>query len=73
MPIAGQPDCEVVGYGSVAEALAAGEDVDLLICDAPAGASRQTLELAEASDLVVQPTGRAPTTCGRPSSFSMSS
>jgi chromosome partitioning protein len=53
----GHPGCEVVAYASLDEALAASDDVDLLICDAPAGANRQTLELAEASDLIVQPTG----------------
>jgi chromosome partitioning protein len=53
----GHSGCEVVGYGSVEEALAATEGIDLVIFDAPAGASRQTLELAEVSDLVVQPTG----------------
>jgi chromosome partitioning protein len=52
-----RPLCDVAGYGSVEEALAESGDVDLLIFDAPAGANRQTLELAEASDLVVQPTG----------------
>lgn len=51
------PGWEVVGYDSVEDALAASHDVDLLICDAPAGATRETLELAEASDIVVQPTG----------------
>jgi chromosome partitioning protein len=54
---AGHPDCEVVAYRSVEAALAASEHVDLLICDAPAGANRQTLEIARASDLVVQPSG----------------
>jgi chromosome partitioning protein len=44
-------------YGSFGEALEDSRDVDLLICDAPAGATRQTLELAAASDLLVQPTG----------------
>jgi chromosome partitioning protein len=51
------PGCEVVAYENVEEALSASEDIDLLIFDAPAGASRQTLELADVSDLVVQPTG----------------
>ena len=49
--------CEVSSYPSLAAALADSDEVDLLICDAPAGATRQTLELVEASDLVVQPTG----------------
>lgn len=52
-----EPACEVVGYDSVEQALEEANDVDLLICDAPAGANRQTLALAEASDLVVQPSG----------------
>lgn len=51
------PRCEVVGYDSVQEAVADSADVDLLIIDAPAGASGETLELAELSDLIVQPTG----------------
>ena len=51
------PSCEVVDYASVEDALAASQDIDLLICDTPAGATRQTLDLADASDLVVQPTG----------------
>jgi chromosome partitioning protein len=51
------PPCEVVGYTKVEDAVADSANIDLLIFDAPAGASRQTLELAEASDVVVQPTG----------------
>jgi chromosome partitioning protein len=51
------PPCEVAGYTKVEDALADSADVDLLIFDAPAGANRQTLELAEISDVVVQPTG----------------
>ena len=51
------PVCEVVGYGDADEAIAASEDVELLILDAPAGATRETLRIAQLSDLVVQPTG----------------
>ena len=54
---AGYPACEVTAYKSVEEALSASADHELLIFDAPAGASRQTLELARISDLIVQPTG----------------
>jgi len=51
------PPCEVVAYSSAREAVDESADVDLLIIDAPAGASAETLELAALSDLVVQPTG----------------
>jgi chromosome partitioning protein len=49
--------CEVVAYDSAAEAIAQGGDVELLILDTPAHASRATLEIAKRSHLVVQPTG----------------
>jgi len=51
------PPCEVVAYESAAEAIEQGGDVELLIIDAPARTSRATLEIAQRSHLVVQPTG----------------
>lgn len=51
------PAGEVAGYRTVADALAASRDVELFIIDAPAGASPATLEIAQHSHLVVQPTG----------------
>ena len=51
------PSCEVVAYASAREAVAESPDVELLIIDAPAGANRETLEFAQLSDLIVQPTG----------------
>lgn len=51
------PPCEVVGYKSAGEAIAASGDVELLIVDTPARATRDTLWIAQRSHLVVQPTG----------------
>jgi chromosome partitioning protein len=51
------PPCEVVAYESVAEAIAQSGDLELLVIDAPARTSRATLDLAQRSHLVVQPTG----------------
>jgi len=51
------PPCEVVAYKSAGEAIAQSGDVELLIIDAPARTSRATLDLAQRSHLVVQPTG----------------
>jgi chromosome partitioning protein len=53
---AGSP-FQVVAYKNAAEAIAASEDVELLIIDTPARATRETLWIAQHSDLVVQPTG----------------
>jgi chromosome partitioning protein len=49
--------CEVVAYASASKAIAQSGDVELLVIDAPARTSKQTLELATHSHLVVQPTG----------------
>jgi chromosome partitioning protein len=52
------PSLDVASFATVAEALAATSASDeLLIIDAPAGTSHQTLEIARYADLVVQPTG----------------
>jgi chromosome partitioning protein len=51
------PPCEVVSYESAAEAIAQSGEVELLVIDAPARTSRATLEIAERSHLIVQPTG----------------
>lgn len=48
---------DVAAYRSLAEALAAANDVDLLIIDTPAGTSPSLIEIARAAHLVVQPTG----------------
>lgn len=48
---------DVVAYRSLVDALAAADDVDLLIIDTPAGTSPATVEIARAAHLVVQPTG----------------
>jgi chromosome partitioning protein len=52
-----QRACEVIGYASAAEAIKASSDVDLLIIDTPARATRETVWIAQHSHLVVQPTG----------------
>jgi chromosome partitioning protein len=49
--------CEVVAYKTVDQAVAAAHDVELLIIDAPAGATPDTLRIAARSHVVVQPTG----------------
>jgi chromosome partitioning protein len=51
------PPCEVVGYETASQAIDDSKDVDLLIMDAPARTNRATLEIAQRSHLVVQPTG----------------
>ena len=51
------PACEVVGYGSIGEALADSDDIELLIIDTAAGTNRATLDVARRSHLIVQPTG----------------
>jgi chromosome partitioning protein len=54
---AGDPEYDVVGYRNSADALAAADDIDLLIIDSPGGTGPETLEIARVSHLVVQPTG----------------
>ena len=51
------PACEVKAYRSPEQAIAESADVELLILDAPAGTSPDTLKIAQRSHLVVQPTG----------------
>jgi chromosome partitioning protein len=52
------PPLDVVSVRSVAEAIQARHTGDqLLIIDAAAGTSKETLEIAEQADLIVQPTG----------------
>ena len=59
-----EPAISVEGFDTAAEALASAEDDELLIIDAPAHATRGTLEIAQAATLIVQPTGQASTICG---------
>jgi chromosome partitioning protein len=54
---ASAPTYDVASYRTVGEALAAAADVDLLIIDTPGGTGPETLDIARASHLVVQPTG----------------
>src|SRR5262245_44182973 len=51
------PAIAVEGFDTAGEAIASAQRHELLIIDAPAHATRGTLELAEAATLVVQPTG----------------
>src|SRR5215831_2684263 len=51
------PPIAVEGFDSAADAIESAELDELLIIDAPAHATRGTLELAQAATLVVQPTG----------------
>ena len=51
------PVITVEAFDTAAEAIASAEDDELLIIDAPAGANRGTLEIAQAATLVVQPSG----------------
>ena len=51
------PTCEVLAYATPEQAIAESQDVELLIIDTPAGGTRQTLKVARAAHLVVQPTG----------------
>jgi chromosome partitioning protein len=53
----GLPAVEVEAFSDTAKALAGGQPGELLIVDAPAGASRRTLQIARNADLVVQPCG----------------
>jgi chromosome partitioning protein len=50
------PTLDVRGFATVGQALAGMADDELLILDAPARASRRTLDIARAADLIVQPT-----------------
>jgi chromosome partitioning protein len=49
------PSLDVRGFATVAQALADSEDDELVILDAPARGGRRTLQIAEAADLIVQP------------------
>ena len=49
------PTLDVHGFASVAQALAGSAADELLILDAPGRAGRRTLQIAEAADLIVQP------------------
>jgi chromosome partitioning protein len=51
------PPIAVEGFDSAADAIESAEADELLIIDAPAHATRGTLELSQAATLVVQPTG----------------
>ena len=51
------PSLVVKGFATAAQALAAGTAFELLVIDAPARASRGTLEIAEHAHLVVVPSG----------------
>jgi chromosome partitioning protein len=50
------PALDLRGFATVAQALTGMGNDELLILDAPARASRRTLDIARAADLVVQPT-----------------
>ena len=52
-----EPPVSVESYRSVAAALAIAPQFDLLVIDGPARTSAGTLEVAQAADLVVQPSG----------------
>lgn len=52
-----RPQCEVVAFRTIGEALDASDDVELLIVDMPAGTDAATLDVARRSHLIVQPTG----------------
>lgn len=52
-----EPAIAVQAYGTAAAALKEADAFDYFVVDAPARASRGTLELAKMADLVVQPTG----------------
>lgn len=51
------PTLDVRFFSTAAQAISAGQDFDILIIDGPARASKGTLEIAEAADFVIQPTG----------------
>lgn len=50
------PALDVHSVSSLAHALAAAAEDELLILDGPAGAGRRSVEIAKAADVVVQPT-----------------
>ncbi len=52
-----QPHVSVEAFSTVAHALSVSDNYDLLILDGPARASKGTLEISKAANLVVQPTG----------------
>jgi chromosome partitioning protein len=52
-----EPAVSVESYRTAAQALAVADGYDILILDGPARTSQATLEIAKASNLVVQPTG----------------
>ncbi|MGF7213527.1 chromosome partitioning protein [Skermanella aerolata] len=52
-----EPVVAVEAFRTAAQALKVRGDFDLLILDGPARASAATLEIAQAADLIVQPTG----------------
>ncbi len=52
-----QPSISVESFATAAQALSSVKGYDVLIIDGPARTSRGTLEIATASNLVVQPTG----------------
>src|SRR5689334_2142286 len=51
------PPIAVEAFRGAAEAIESAEKDQLLIIDAPAGANRGTLEIAQAATLIVQPSG----------------
>lgn len=51
------PTIPVQAYASAGEALREADEFDYFVVDAPARASKGTLEIARVADLVVQPTG----------------
>lgn len=52
-----EPVVSVEAFATAAQAMESGDTYDLLVIDAPARTSQATLEIAKASNLVVQPTG----------------
>jgi len=51
------PAASVEVFSTAQQAIAAAGDVDLLIIDGPARASKGTSEISKVADLIVQPTG----------------
>jgi chromosome partitioning protein len=54
-----KPAVEVQAFATAADAIKRAVDYDVFIIDAPARASKGTLEIAKIADLVIQPTGVA--------------
>ena len=52
-----KPPIDVIAFDSIDEAVAGGKNYDLIVVDAPGHASRDTLDIARQSHLIVQPTG----------------